>query len=101
MPGLAGGYELMGPLARILSQRFRVIGYQLRGEDDCFALRRSFGLQDLAADLAEFIESQGLESPAVLGVSFGTVAASRIWLRKPHSWSALPRIATAGRLSWL
>src|SRR5262245_8689784 len=51
VPGLAGGFELMGPLARLLSRRFRVIGYQLRGEDDCFALRRSFGLPDLAADL--------------------------------------------------
>src|SRR5262245_48643291 len=36
VPGLAGGFELLGPLARLLARDFRVIAYQLRGEDDCF-----------------------------------------------------------------
>src|SRR5262245_3207938 len=34
IPGLAGGFELLGPLARILARKYRVIAYQLRGEDD-------------------------------------------------------------------
>src|SRR5437868_8176291 len=71
VPGLAGGYELLGPLARVLSSHFRVISYQLRGEDDCFALRRPFSLADLAHDLAEFLDWHCLESPVVMGVSFG------------------------------
>src|SRR5215831_955977 len=50
VPGLAGGFGLLGPLARILAQDFRVISYQLRGEDDCFALRQRFSLQDLVTD---------------------------------------------------
>src|SRR5262245_32146818 len=37
VPGLAGGIELLGPLAALLARDFRVISYQLRGEDDCFA----------------------------------------------------------------
>jgi pimeloyl-ACP methyl ester carboxylesterase len=52
-----------------------VITYQLRGEDDCFALRRRFGLQDLVGDLAEFLDWHCLERPALLGVSFGGVLA--------------------------
>src|ERR1700757_4817499 len=51
VPGLAGGFELLGPLARLLASDFRVISYQLRGEDNVFALRQRFGLSDLVTDL--------------------------------------------------
>src|SRR5207302_6462571 len=83
VPGLAGGYELLGPLARLLASHFRVISYQLRGEDDPFALRQSFGLPDLADDLAELIEWLGLECPAVMGVSFGGMLALELAARHP------------------
>ncbi|MBY0524076.1 MAG: alpha/beta hydrolase [Gemmataceae bacterium] len=89
VPGLAGGYELLGPLARILASRFRVISYQLRGEDDCFALRRRFGLPDLVGDLAEFIDWHGLERPTVLGVSFGGALALDFATRFPGRLRAL------------
>jgi pimeloyl-ACP methyl ester carboxylesterase len=89
VPGLAGGFELLGPLAARLAEHFRVIGYQLRGEDDCFALRRRFGLRELAADLAEFLDWQCLESPPVLGVSFGGVLALEFAARYPHRLSSL------------
>ncbi len=75
IPGLAGGYELLGPLARILSKKYRVISYQLRGENDCFAVRRQFTLRDLVYDLAEFLAWHRLERPALMGVSFGGVLA--------------------------
>src|SRR5207237_10003680 len=60
VPGLAGNFELLGPLARELARHYHVISYQLRGEDDCFALRRRFGLRDLVEDLREFVEWSGL-----------------------------------------
>ena len=84
IPGLAGGYELLGPLARLLAQRFHVISYQLRGEDDCFALRQHFDLNNLVDDLAEFIDWHRLESPIVMGVSFGGVLALEFAARFPH-----------------
>jgi pimeloyl-ACP methyl ester carboxylesterase len=84
IPGLAGGYGLLGPLARLLSTHFRVISYQLRGEDDCFALRQQFDLADLANDLGEFLNWYGLESPIVMGVSFGGVLALEFAARSPH-----------------
>jgi pimeloyl-ACP methyl ester carboxylesterase len=83
VPGLAGGYELMGPLARLLANHFRVISYQLRGEDDPFALRQRFSLTDLVDDLAELIEWLGLEQPAVMGVSFGGILALELAARYP------------------
>ncbi|HXG13337.1 MAG TPA: alpha/beta fold hydrolase [Gemmataceae bacterium] len=89
VPGLAGGYELLGPLARLLARDFRVISYQLRGEDDCFALRRRFGLHDLVDDLAEFLDWHCLERPGLLGVSFGGVLALELAARQPHRLRAL------------
>jgi pimeloyl-ACP methyl ester carboxylesterase len=89
VPGLAGGYELLGPLARLLARDFRVISYQLRGETDPFALRRRFGLQDLVGDLAEFLDLCCLEKPAVMGVSFGGVLALEFAARYPNHLRSL------------
>jgi len=89
VPGLAGGFELLGPLARLLARDFQVISYQLRGEDDCFALRSHFGLADLVEDLHEFLDWSGLERPPVLGVSFGGVLALELAALRPHRLEAL------------
>ena len=89
VPGLAGGFELLGPLARLLAQDFQVISYQLRGEDDCFALRRRFALPDLVADLREFLDWFGLECPPIFGVSFGGVLALELAMRWPNRLQAL------------
>jgi pimeloyl-ACP methyl ester carboxylesterase len=97
VPGLAGGFELLGPLARLLARDFRVISYQLRGEDDPFALRRGFDLSDLVADLSEFIEVLGLERPTVLGVSFGGVLALELAIRQP---GRLGGLALQGTGAW-
>jgi pimeloyl-ACP methyl ester carboxylesterase len=75
--------ELLGPLARTLARHFQVISYQLRGEDDCFALRQRFGLPDLASDLNELLDWLGLEQPALMGVSFGGVLALELAIRRP------------------
>jgi pimeloyl-ACP methyl ester carboxylesterase len=89
VPGLAGGFELLGPLVGELARHFRVISYQLRGEDDCFALRQHFELADLVDDLREFLDWRGLEAPAVMGVSFGGVVALELATRYPFRLRAL------------
>jgi len=89
IPGLAGGTDLLEPLARSLAGSFRVITYQLRGETDSFALRRRFGLADLTEDLAEFIAWRGLERPTLFGVSFGGVIALQFAARYPRRLRAL------------
>ncbi|HMP01587.1 MAG TPA: alpha/beta fold hydrolase [Gemmatales bacterium] len=72
IPGLAGGIGLATPLAIQLAQHgFQVFTYQLRGEDDCFDLRRRFGMSDLVDDLHEFLADMCLEQPLLMGVSFG------------------------------
>ena len=89
VPGLAGGMHLVGPLARELSRHYQVISYQLRGDDDCFALRRSFGVGDMVEDLNELMDWFGLERPIVLGVSFGGVLGLELAIRHPGRLQSL------------
>jgi pimeloyl-ACP methyl ester carboxylesterase len=89
VPALAGGTGLTSLLAGALASSFRVISYNLRGEDDCFVLRRRFGLSDLVGDLAEFIDYLRLERPIVMGVSFGGALAIEFAGRYPHRLSGL------------
>jgi pimeloyl-ACP methyl ester carboxylesterase len=98
VPGLAGGYELLGPLARLLARNFRVLSFQLRGEEEPFALRRRFDLGDLVDDLTEFLDWHGLERPAVLGVSFGGVLAFECAARFPHRFG---RLVVQGAGAWM
>jgi pimeloyl-ACP methyl ester carboxylesterase len=81
--------DLLGPLARALARHHQVISYQLRGEDDCFALRQRFDVADLAADLHELLDWLGLERPAVMGVSFGGVVALELAIRRPAAVRSL------------
>lgn len=97
IPGLAGGFELLGPLAKLLSKHFRVISYQLRGEDNCFVIRRPFELNDMVADLAEFIEGRGLERPTIFGVSFGGVLALEYANKHPNGLNQLIVQGTGAR----
>jgi len=97
IPGLAGGFELLGPLAKLLADNFRVISYQLRGEDDCFALRRPCDLDDLVSDLGEFLDYLCLERPTVFGVSFGGVLALEYAARHSYRLDRLILQGVGGR----
>lgn len=89
VPGLAGGMNLLQPLLQVLSRTYRVYAYELRGEEEVFALRRPFDLEDLAGDLEEILEGFGLEAPAVLGISFGGAVGLELAMRRPARLRAL------------
>jgi 3-oxoadipate enol-lactonase len=84
IPGLGGGFELLGPLAQTLACNHHVFSYQLRGENDCFVLRHPFDLDDLVEDLAELLDSLRLETPTIMGLSFGGIIALKFAIRYPH-----------------
>lgn len=84
IPGLAGGFGLLGPLVKSLAVSHRVFTYQLRGESDCFVLRHPFDLDDLVEDLAELIDTLKLERPTIMGLSFGGIIALKYAIRFPY-----------------
>jgi len=89
VPGLAGGWRLVAPLAERLSRRFEVIVCGLRGDRFPMGggLPREMG--DHARDLAAVIGRLGLERPTVLGVSFGGAVALELAVEQPHRVGAL------------
>jgi len=89
VPGLAGGWRLLAPLAHLLARSHRVITYNLRGDQFPTPTARPRDLGDLAGDLGTLIEQLGLERPAVFGVSFGGAIALELATAHPERLGAL------------
>jgi 3-oxoadipate enol-lactonase len=84
VPGLAGGWKLLTPLARKLAKRNRVILYGFRDELDPLSGRPARQISDHARDLSGLIGELGLERPTVFGVSFGGAVALEFAVDEPH-----------------
>lgn len=97
LPGLAGGFELLGRLARSLARNYQVISYQLRGERDARAAGRGLHRSDLVTDLGHFLEALRLERPALLGVSFGGLIALEFAIENPGRLESLILQGVDGR----
>lgn len=94
IPGLAGGWKLVSPLARSLGRHFEVFVIGLRGDRDAWHADQdpsllSADLGGYAADVKDMIGRLGLESPAVMGVSFGGAIALELATRYPFCLDSL------------
>ena len=94
VPGLAGSWRLVLPLARRLAKHYEVITYGLRGDGLPSAgfvgpQRRVWDMSAHGDDLASLISHLGLECPAVLGVSFGGAVALQTAVDHPSCLGAL------------
>ena len=95
VPGLAGSWKLLMPMARRLARQYEVIAYSLRGDRSRGAgglgvsARSHVDVGGHAADLSALIERLGLECPAVFGVSFGGAVALELAVVQPHRLSTL------------
>ena len=102
VPGLAGSWGLLLPLARRLARRFEVITYGLRGDGfpaPGFSGPRSAAgdIAGYAEDLASLIDQLGLECPAVFGVSFGGAIALELAAEHPSCLGALMLLGADSR----
>jgi pimeloyl-ACP methyl ester carboxylesterase len=93
VPGLAGGWRLLAPLARKLAKRNRVILYGFRDEADPLSSRAARQVGDHARDLSALIGELGLERPTVFGVSFGGAVALEFAVDEP---SRVGRLVLSG-----
>jgi len=94
VPGLAGGWKLLWPLAQGLARTFEVFLFGLRGDrDPWIGLDGGPGLpwdlEEYAHDLKDLMDRMGLSSPAVMGVSFGGAIALEFAVRYPRGLGAL------------
>jgi pimeloyl-ACP methyl ester carboxylesterase len=94
VPGLAGSWQLLLPLARRLARSFEVITYGLRGDgflsSDLGGQRSEvWDMAGYANDLAALVEQLRLENPAVFGVSFGGAIALELAVEHPGRVGAL------------
>jgi pimeloyl-ACP methyl ester carboxylesterase len=94
VPGLAGSWKLLLPLARSLARHFEVITYGLCGDRLAWNGRetgtghpREIG--EYAQDLSRLIDELGLKSPTVVGVSFGGAIALELAAEHSHRVGAL------------
>src|SRR5262245_34395287 len=71
VPGLAGGWRLLAPLASQLARHYQVTIPGLRGDRFPAGSAGARDLAEHALDLGELIGRLGLERPALFGVSFG------------------------------
>jgi pimeloyl-ACP methyl ester carboxylesterase len=94
VPGLAGSWKLLLPFAQMLARHFAVIVPGLRGDrvrwgDPAGEPKRACEIGEYADDLAFVLDHLGLESPAVVGVSFGGAIALEFAAEHPHRLGAL------------
>jgi pimeloyl-ACP methyl ester carboxylesterase len=94
VPGLAGSWKLLLPLARVLAQHFDVIVPGMRGDGFVWGAfeqpaSRVGDVSGYADDLASILSQLGLECPALLGVSFGGAIALEYAVQHPRQISAL------------
>ncbi len=94
VPGLAGGWKLLWPLAQGLARHFEVFLVGLRGDRDPWVGLDGgpglpWDLEEYADDLNDLIDRLGLSCPAVMGVSFGGAIALEFAIRYPQALSSL------------
>jgi len=88
VPGLAGGWKLLAPLARRLARHNRVILYGLRRDGSPLGPpAQSVG--EYAHDLDLLLDELRLERPTVFGVSFGGAIALELAVAHSHRIGAL------------
>ncbi len=93
VPGLAGSWKLMLPLAKRLARDFEVFAIGLRGDVPSWGgdthARSVSDIGQHADDVARVIELLGLECPTVFGVSFGGAVALELAVEFPHRLGGL------------
>lgn len=77
------GGSFWAPIAEILAHDFRVLCLDLRGHGSSDFSRDAFTLDDLAADVAEWLDAVGGPRPVLAGCSLGAMVSLGVALRAP------------------
>lgn len=99
IPGLQGRWEYVRPAVDVLSERFRVITFSLRGDREDRRLAAGGRRDDLdpyADQVAAVLDRCGVDRAVICGVSFGGIVALRFAARYGPRAHALVVVSTPG-----
>lgn len=97
VPGMAGGWRLMVPLARELARSHDVVLMGLRGDRSSYGPTSFQKPADHALDLASLITRLRLERPMVMGASYGGAIALEAAARYPGCVGSLALMGVEAR----
>jgi 3-oxoadipate enol-lactonase len=86
---LATSAEVWGYQLPLLTRRFRVILYDVRGHGESEAPGDSYSLEELATDVLKLLDHLSIERTAFVGVSLGGMIGQVLALTAPDRLSAL------------
>lgn len=89
LPGLAGGWRLVLPVARRLARKHEVHLIGLLGDGQPLPRCSGVGVADEANSLMTVIDRLGLERPALMGVSYGGAVALELAIDAPGRFDRL------------
>jgi len=89
VPGLAGGWKLLAPLAMKLARHYQVTIPGLRGDRFPTGTASVRDMAEHASDVGSVIGQLGLERPTLFGVSFGGAIALELAVEQPQRLGAL------------
>ena len=96
-PSLGTELGLFDAQAQALSDRFRVIRYDLRGHGGSPVVPGPFGLADLADDVRRLLDGLGIHEFAYAGVSLGGAIGLQLATTMPDRVTHLVVVASAAR----
>lgn len=95
---LGSSLEMWDPVVAGLSDRFRVVRYDLRGHGRSPTPPGPYTMDDLAADLIALLDEIGSERISLAGVSIGGMASLAVAARAPERVERLVVIGSSARL---
>jgi 3-oxoadipate enol-lactonase len=96
IPGIQGRWRYMQPAVDALSRWFRVITFDLCGEDASGECDPALGLDNYVRQTERALDAERVDRAVVCGISFGGVVAVRFAAERPDRTSALILVSTPG-----
>lgn len=94
VPGVQGRWEYLRPAVDALADRFRVLTFSLAGERRSGRYDPARGFDGLADQVEAVLDSRGIASAIVCGVSFGGLVALRFASNRASRTRALVLVST-------
>jgi pimeloyl-ACP methyl ester carboxylesterase len=88
---------MWAPQLEALREQFRVIAPDLRGYGDSPVTAGTVTMAQLAADVSHLLDTKGIDTAALVGLSMGGLVVMELATAEPQRWWALGFVATTAQ----